>query len=115
MRPDHEVHSAVPVDPTCEPIVVTLWLGGVSVAFARQGILDFLEQCRSSSSDWLVVGSIHLARPEESREQPATHTGSIEAGASALAEELDDARKTLLRDGGMARDDRVPGIVCGER
>ena len=61
MRPDHEVHSTVPVDPTCEPLVVTLWLGGVSVAFAREGILDFLEQCRSS--DWLVVGELRLARP----------------------------------------------------
>lgn len=109
MRPDHEVHSALPVDPTCEPLAVTLRLGGVSVAFARKGILDFLEQCESSN--WVVVGSIRLARPEESCEQPATHTGSIEAGAPALAEAIHHQGEPVLRDGGLARDNGLPGSL----
>ena len=113
MRPDNEIHSTLPVDPARELMPTAIRFGSVSIAFAREAILDFLELHKSS--DGRVVGELRLVGPAQPGIESEACTWSFPSGETAMAQGLHDQGQALLHNGGMVGDDWLPGIVCGER
>ena len=84
MRPDHEIHSTLPVDPARELMPTTIRFGSVSIAFAREAILDFLELHKSS--DGRLVGELCLVGPAQPGIESEACTWSFPSGETAVVE-----------------------------
>ncbi len=84
MRPDHEVYSAISLNPNLQSGPITLRVSGMPVAQARKVIMDFLEQYRSAN--WIMVGDLCMARTPQPSVESATDTRSEPSWEASVAQ-----------------------------